>query len=132
MLIERLRNLPYQVHTNRELGLMLAGIKPLASFVDEADCFPVCVARYIRLFDKSVRTGRISRMDHHFERQVSGKIRRMHRILFALPGEEWRMSEYIELMDGGGPWTKEHERREGELLGYEDWMNDYWIQHMFR
>jgi hypothetical protein len=24
-------------------------------------------------------------------------------------------------------WSDEHERREGELLGYEPWMNDYWI-----
>lgn len=26
-----------------------------------------------------------------------------------------------------GTWSVAHERREGELLGYEDWMNDYHI-----
>jgi hypothetical protein len=31
---EWLRQLPYLVHTNRELGLMLRGYKPLAYFMD--------------------------------------------------------------------------------------------------
>jgi len=37
--------LPYILHTNRELGLMLAGKKPLAVFVDGQGCFPDFVER---------------------------------------------------------------------------------------
>ena len=78
MLSSLLRSLPYLVHTNRELGLMLAGEKPMASFVDGRGCFPEVVERYLRLFDRHVA-----------------------------------------------------ERRQGELLGYADWMNDYWLEFIY-
>jgi hypothetical protein len=29
-------------------------------------------------------------------------------------------------------WSDDCERRFGELLGYEDWQNDYWLTHCFR
>ena len=88
MLSDLLRSLPYQVHTNRELGLMLAGEKPLASFVDGKGCFPESVSRYLRLFDRHVEEGRIVRRDHFVEVEGGGTYT-SHRILFALPGEEW-------------------------------------------
>lgn len=109
---------------------MLAGKKPLASFVDGKNCFPEVVARYLRLFDRHVAEGRILRMDHFCE--VSGKRTYInHRILFALPGEEWRMQAMIDLMAGREPWSPEIERRQGELLGYDDWMNDYWLEFVY-
>lgn len=37
----------------------------------------------------------------------------------------------IDLMSGDDIWTPEHERRQGELLGYEDWMNDYWLKFVY-
>jgi hypothetical protein len=116
-------NLPYQLHTNRELGLMLSGKKPLAMFMDGEGRFPGCVLRYLRMFDRYVALGRLVRRDHlrdEFGRYVS------HRILFALPEEAWRIDAMIALKESDR-WTSEHERREGELLGYEDWMNDYWL-----
>lgn len=118
---------PYQIHTNRELGLMLAGKKPLAMFVDGAGRFPECVLRYLRMFDRHVALGRFVRRDHlsdAFGAYVS------HRILFALPEEAWRIDEMIALKESE-QWTREHERREGELLGYEDWMNEYWLSSYF-
>ena len=130
MLNSLLRSLPYLVHTNREFGLMMAERKPMAAFVDGKDQFPEVVLRYIRLFDTHVASGRFVRLD----RLVPGADARpytAHRIFFTLPGEEWRMDAYTALMDGEDRWTADHERRQGELLGYEDWMNDYWIERVF-
>jgi hypothetical protein len=130
MLSPKLRALPYLVHTNRELGLMLAGKKPLASFIDVKDHFPEIVIRYLRMFDRHVAGGRIIRRDHFSELQGPQSYV-CHRILFALPGEEWRIQALIDLMSGNEPWSPAHERREGELLGYENWMNDYWLEFVY-
>lgn len=43
---------------------------------------------------------------------------------YTLPGEEWRIDEYEKLLDSETSWTLQHERREGELLGYTDEEND--------
>ena len=109
---------------------MLAGEKPLASFVDGKDCFPEVVERYLRLFDRQVAEGRIVRMDH-FSEVIGRRTYVAHRILFALPGQEWRMQAMIDLMAGNEPWSPELERRQGELLGYADWMNDYWLEFVY-
>ena len=47
---------------------------------------------------------------------------------YTLPGHEWRVKALHELFDSPGPWTAIHERRQGELLGYEDWQNDIWLE----
>ena len=130
MLPSKLRSLPYLVHTNRELGLMLAGKKPLASFVDGKDSFPAAKTRYLRLFDRHVAEGRLVRSDHLSE-AIGSRRYICHRILFALPGEAWSMNAMIELMTADDGWSCERERKEGELLGYEDWMNDHWLQFVF-
>lgn len=109
---------------------MLAGKKPLASFIDEKDYFPEVVGRYLRLFDRHVVQGRLIRHDH-FSEGFGRRAYISHRVMFALPGEEWRMRALIDLMSGNEPWTPEQERREGELLGYEDWMNDYWLEFVY-
>lgn len=119
------KRLPYQLHTNRELGLMLKGSKPLAVFVDGKDRFPDVVMRYLRLFDRHVAAGRFIRRDH-FEPPILGMSHISHRILFALPEEEWRIDAMIELK-ASERWGIEQERREGELLGYSDWMNDHFL-----
>ncbi len=109
---------------------MLAGEKPLASFVAGKGCFPAVVARYLRLFDRHVANGRILRRDH-FSEASGTQFYVEHRILFALPGEEWRMQAMIDLMVGDETWSPELERRQGELLGYDDWMNDYWLDFVY-
>ena len=125
MLSDALRSLPYQIHTNRELGLMLAGSKPLAVFVDGEGCFPEVVLRYLRHFDRYVATGRLLRRDH-LSRDRWQPSYVSHRVLFALPSAAWRIDAMIELKESNH-WSHDHERREGELLGYEDWQNDYWL-----
>ena len=116
---------PYQLHTNRELGMMLRGEKPLAVFSDAVDQFPEAVLRYLRFFDRHVSAGRLIKQE---EILPPGDWRTFHvqRIYFALPGEEWRIEAMKELKRSG-TWSLAHERREGELLGYEDWQNDWFI-----
>ena len=41
------------------------------------------------------------------------------------------MQAMIDLMTGYEPWSPELERRQGELLGYADWMNDYWLESIY-
>lgn len=102
---------------------MLAGRKPLAMFVDGEGRFPDVLLRYLRLFDRHVASGRLVRRDH-FSRTDASYI--SHRVLFALPSEVWRIDAMIELKEFQ-QWSREQERREGELLGYETWMNDHWL-----
>lgn len=123
---------PYPLHTNRELGMMLRREKPLAVFCDGMGYFPEVVLRYLRLFDRHVAAGRFVKREYVVP-DTSGRVRGWHTILFARAEEAWRIEAMIELrlsgMWPGGPWTPAHERREGELLGYADWQNDY---HMIR
>ena len=116
---------PYLIHTNRELGMMLRGEKPLANFCDVRDRFPEVVTRYLRLFDRHVASGRFIRHDHLSTASESSQ-QVLHRILFALPGEEWRIQAMVELHEKQN-WTQALERREGELLGYTDWQNDFYM-----
>lgn len=115
-----LHSLPYMVHTNRELGLMLRGIKPMAKFVDGEGFFPDLVLRYLRMFDRHVDSGRFVRRDEVVEHENMG---RLHYVYFALRDEEWR----IQAMTLPGKWSLERERKEGELLGYTPEQNDIWI-----
>lgn len=117
--------LPYLLHTNREFGLMMQGKKPLASFADAKGRYPSAVERYIALFDRHIESGRFVRRDH-YEPPCENHDYTLHRILIARPSESWRIDAMIELM-ANRTWSKEHERREGELLGYEDWMNDAFL-----
>ncbi|WP_066529533.1 hypothetical protein [Erythrobacter sp. CCH5-A1] len=127
MLPDELRALPYLVHTNRELGLMLRGIKPMAMFVDIAGREPDCMIRYHRMFGRHVSEGRINRRvievpvpdrpDWHYRR-----------VFYTLRGEYWRIDEMLELIENYGRWTNAHERRFGQLLGYDDWQNDIWLE----
>jgi hypothetical protein len=105
---------------------MLSGKKPLAMFADGEGRFPEAVVRYLKLFDRHVSAGRMIRRDH---KALAGSYV-LHRILFAIPGEEWRIDAMIELKQSR-EWSRDHERREGELLGYEDWMNDYHLARAY-
>ncbi len=121
-----LRALPYLVHTNRELGLMLKGQKPLAYFASIDGMWVDCVARYLRMFDRHVEAGRLHR--HIDIKPVPQLPDRTHRsVFYALPGEEWRIGATLALLDRPGPWSGDKEREFGTLLGYEDWQNDVWM-----
>jgi len=119
-----MENLPYIIHTNRELGLMLRGMKPLAFFMEDYSRTPDSLLRYFRMFDRHVALGRFIKHEHPVPNALDWKV---YYILYALPGEEWRIQRMIDLRERPEPWSDEREREFGMLLGYEDWMNDVWL-----
>src|SRR5450631_3050074 len=56
-----------------------------------------------------------------------------HRTVFYTPkGEEWRIRAHKLIWQASarsGGWNEHLERLEGMLFGYEDWQNDWWINH---
>ena len=117
---------PYPLHTNRELGMMLRGEKPLAMFTDGYGHFPDAVLRYLRLFNRNVALGKFIKREYVVPTSYDRRFLGWHTILYALPAEQWRIDAMIALrLDGN--WSLDHERQEGHLLGYEEWQNDWWI-----
>ena len=116
MLPDGLRSLPYLVHTNRELGLMLKGLKPLSYFVYIDGTEPDCIVRYFRMFDRHVALGRFIKEVH---RKPVPRLpsQFLDRTFYALPGEQWRISAMTDLIDSPGSWNHDRERRFGSLLG---------------
>ena len=108
---------------------MLKGVKPLALF-GHIDGYEVAfVVRYLRMFDSHVAAGRLTRRDQ--VRPVPQLPHLSdHRILYALPDEEWRIDAMLELLDRPGPWSHDREREFGTLLGYEGWQNDFWLSQL--
>jgi hypothetical protein len=115
------RQLLYLGHNGRELGLMLMGTKPLAYFLNFVpNEFDVNI-RYWRMFDRHVAAGRL------IGREVFDLPHR--RLLYALPGHEWRIDAMLVLLNELEAWSEDHERRSCELLGYEAWQIDLWLAH---
>lgn len=127
-IVDRRFNLPYRVHTNFELGLMLTGIKPLAVFYDWSDQVHPVVQRYMRMFDRHVAAGRFVKREHIRPPEKAGDPGSWM-VLYARPDEAWRIDRMIELKRAmfERAWTLEDERAEGFLLGYEDWQNELWL-----
>ncbi|WP_067064971.1 hypothetical protein [Roseateles chitosanitabidus] len=125
----RLDDLPYVVHTNRELALILAGEKPLAVFhevfpTDPADSF--IPDEYFAPYVES--QGLVRR--EHVQRSRHGAIRY---VLYATAGQQWRMDAYVLMLTVAAKegWNPGFERMEGALLGYEDWQNDVYMEMMY-
>lgn len=118
-------DLPYRIHTDRELALMLAGTKPLASFVGAYPPNPQFEEIPERLFDPYVEAGKFIKRE--FVELIShGQVRCLRRILYSLTSESWRIDAYILLLQIAGKtgWNEALERFEGALLGYEEWQSD--------
>lgn len=129
---------PYRDHTDRELALMLAGIKPLSAFTES---YPSLHGFYNipeHEFEPYVTSGRIIKREHiepgaTSAPHVDGRAAGVRRVLFALRGEEWRIDAYLLLWktaDKSG-WNEGFERMQGSLLGYEDWQNDFHIEQVY-
>jgi hypothetical protein len=128
-------HVPYIVHTNFELPLMLDGRKPLAIFGDgyPSEWFD----DYLAPFEPFVQSGTIIRrvIDTPTPELKARRpdLEGIRRVYFALPGEEWRIDEYIASIENRAcDWNDELERLQGSLLGYEDWQNEWWIEHRFK
>lgn len=126
--------LTYEIHTGRELELMLSGRKPFAVMSDLIleGCENTEIAEP---FEPYVRSGQlikhedIERWDDHpkSDRQkILGRVTR----LYAVPGEEWRIPAYLLLrrVSDKGRWNDALERQLGSLLGYTDDQNEEWLR----
>lgn len=122
--------LPYPVHTNRELALMLTGDKPLAAF---SESYPSTMDHEFipeRRFDPYVKDGLFLKKEYIL-REKDGRETRV--VLYSRKGEEWRMEAYIllkKIAEKSG-WSEGFERMEGSLLGYEEWQNDIYIETVY-
>jgi hypothetical protein len=130
----RMDDLPYKVHTGRELAMMLAGTKPLAAFCGQYPPHPSVEEIPQRLFDPYVAQGRFVKREFVVPEKISapnhcGIVLGIHIVLYALPHEEWRINAHILLGDVAAKsgWSEALERMEGTLLGYADWQNDIHI-----
>lgn len=126
-----LDELPYQLHTNRELALMLKDEKPLSVF---AGAHPPCSeVEEIpeRLFDRYVSVGRFVKAEYIEPVQPSAA-QMIRRVFYALPGEVWRIRAYSLLLATAktSGWSEGFERMEGSLLGYTDEQNDAYMSLM--
>lgn len=126
---------PYLIHTNFELPLMLEGRKPLAVF---GHGYPSAwFDDFLAPFDPFVASGQFVRriIDTPMPdlKQRRPDLDGIRNVFFALPEEEWRIDAYIEkISNRTGAWDDDLERLQGSLLGYEDWQNDWWIEERVR
>ena len=116
--------LPYKIHTNRELPMMLAGEKPLAVFCDSyvpaSDSKVICDEK----FEPYVQGGRFIKREH-IEIDFRDANNSMRWIFYALPSEAWRIDAYILMKKTAkiNGWNDGFELMEGSLLGYTDEQN---------
>lgn len=126
----RIDELPYKVHTNRELILMLSGKKPLAVFsevVPDDIEFELIPEKY---FAKYVECGRFVKREAFWPLEE----KTVRTVFYAVPEQSWRIDAYLlmkKVADKAG-WSEGFERMEGTLLGYEDWQNDIYIEKFFK
>ncbi len=124
----------YEVHTNHELELMLAGKKPLAAFCEDEAGNEIPESE----FEPHVLAGRLIKREHVTppsddaleDRPTAGT----RRVFYAVPGQEWRIEALILLFKTAEVtgWNEGFERMEGTLLGYEDWENELHMQQKGR
>jgi hypothetical protein len=123
-------DLPYKVHTGRELALMLEGNKPLAYFSGQYPSNPDVEEIPERLFDPYVAALRFKKRE--WVTSALGGIARI--VMYSLPDQEWRIDAMILLLETASKsgWSDGFERMQGALLGYEDWQNDIFIERIYR
>jgi hypothetical protein len=114
-------------HTGRELLLMLEGRKPLAAFVEVSpdDSFKDVIPE--KMFSLYVREQKLKVFEYKTALKGS-KASCLRRVLYALPGQEWRFYAHEMLwrtVDKYG-WNDSFEKIEGFLLGYET-ETDTWV-----
>ena len=127
-------NLPYKLHTGSELELMLNGVKPLAVFSNSYPGEPCEEVIPEIAFEPYVKSGRFEKREfirllNNPPSAMESRFKGYRHVLYVLPAESWRIDAYIE-MDAQAEklgWSEEFERRQGFLLGYEDWQTDAWL-----
>lgn len=131
-----LDELPYKVHTGRELALMLNGTKPLAVFWDQYPANLDVEEIPERLFEPYVAAGRFVKLEYvvPVDRITTLDGGALRIVLYAAAGQEWRINAYILLYQIAAKvgWSEGFERMQGSLLGYEEWQNDVFIEKIYK
>jgi hypothetical protein len=118
-------DVPYEIHTARELDFMLTRGKPLAHF---CDYYPPDPAEEIiprGAFAPHVESGRfVERLYVEVMHPDSAVpiIRGVLHVLYAQRNEAWRIDDYIFMQNEGARagWSERVERLQGALLGYSE------------
>jgi hypothetical protein len=129
------REAPYLIHTGYELALMMERRKSLTFFHDvfPADWLDEIMSR----FDPFVARGKFVRrivdepLSAHHPLAEADAGDTLRTILIALSDQAWRIDAFLLMWRVAAitGWNETLERFEGSLLGYEDWQNDWWIEH---
>jgi hypothetical protein len=132
---DSLRVVPYLVHTNYELFLLLEGTKQLAR---ELEVYPPHNHFQEDLFDRYVAQDLI-----HKEvfvkpfptplKLADGRVYEGEReVCYTRKGQEWRIPAWrlVRATFEKSRWNDDFERLEGMLYGYEEWQMDWWIAHI--
>ena len=124
--------LPYRIHSNRELILMIEGIKPLSSFVGTIPEKTDFKEIPDHIFRKYVENGEFICREYCEPIAGATLIKGFRVVLYALKGEEWRIDAYILVRSLARRlgWSEPLIRMEGTLLGYSEWQNDAFIVNM--
>ena len=128
------RDVPYLNHSGFELPLMLDGRKPFSKFADleTSELINRTIMRFAPFVEQGIITKRIVRRSLHDGTRPSAKESTLCELYYALTNEQWRIDANIALFEAAVTSTWDHtmERREGELLGYTDWQNDWHIAYL--
>lgn len=130
----RIDQLPYKVHTNRELVMMLAGTKPLAVFDDaHPSRLPPFEVIPENFYAPYVESGRFVMREVITPSTDPRRYPGVRTVLYALPTEQWRIDAYLLLRKSlKYGWSETCERMQGTLLGYTDEQNDIYIEMIYR
>ena len=117
-------NVPYKLHTNRELLLMLGGDKPLTVFCDSQPWQSQVLIEMCEKFEPYVQDGRFVKREY-IEINAQDARQSVRWVFFAQPAEAWRIDSYILMKQTAkfSGWNDALERMEGTLLGYTDEQN---------
>ena len=131
------RAVPYLVHTNYELLLLLDGTKKFARMGGEyppqqhenEESFTSYVARGLLHKEVEIRPfhAPITTADG---RNFEG----IRHVYYVLKGEKWRIEAWkmLAIASQKTGWNETYERLEGMLFGYQEWQIDWWISHWRR
>jgi len=130
-----LRTVPYLVHTNFELFLLINGTKQFARHLE------VCPPHQHfqeDLFDRFVSEGLLHKevFVMPFPAPLKLKDGRIYEgdreVCYTRKGQEWRIPAWrlIRAAFQKSRWNDDFERLLGMLFGYEEWQMDWWIAHI--
>jgi hypothetical protein len=130
-----IRDVPYLIHTGYELPLLLEGRKQLARF---KEAYPPDQHWTEEKFDRHVAEGTLHKevTVEPFEKLIHLKdgqvVEGTRTVYYTRKGEEWRIpaSKLVWAAAAKSKWSFDFERMEGTLFGYEEWQNDWWIEHL--